>query len=135
MRDPGGGMWDEALDMLARAGWLQRQFFLLGPHRDRRPTWEPPADMFETERELAVFVALPGVPAEQFDVRVDGSTVIVRGRRARPAICKRALIHRLEIPYGRLERRIELPPCRLRLTERSLKDGCLILVFQKPASP
>ncbi len=32
---------------------------------------------------------------------------------------------RLEIPYGRMRRRIELPPGRYALTERRLEHGCL----------
>jgi HSP20 family molecular chaperone IbpA len=36
----------------------------------------------------------------------------------------------LEIPYGRFERRITLSP-RLRLSERELANGCLVLTFAK----
>jgi hypothetical protein len=36
----------------------------------------------------------------------------------------------LEIPYGRFERRIALSP-RLRLSERELCHGCLVLTFAK----
>jgi HSP20 family molecular chaperone IbpA len=39
---------------------------------------------------------------------------------------------RLEIPYGRFERRITLS-ARLRLAERELSNGCLVLTFAKPA--
>ena len=41
--------------------------------------------MFETERELVVLVALPGVTAAQLEVAVDGAVVLVRGQRAMPA--------------------------------------------------
>jgi hypothetical protein len=37
---------------------------------------------------------------------------------------------RLEIPYGRFERRLTLST-RLRLAERELRDGCLVLTFTK----
>jgi len=37
---------------------------------------------------------------------------------------------RLEIPYGRFERRIKLSP-ELRLAERELLHGCLVLTFTK----
>jgi hypothetical protein len=36
----------------------------------------------------------------------------------------------LEIPYGRFERRIKLSP-ELRLAERELMHGCLVLTFTK----
>jgi HSP20 family protein len=41
-----------------------------------------------------------------------------------------AAIHRLEIPYGRFERRIPLPPGNYRLHEQFLEDGCLVLVLR-----
>jgi HSP20 family protein len=36
-------------------------------------------------------------------------------------------LHRLEIPYGRFERRIALPGGRYELLERSYTNGCLVL--------
>jgi HSP20 family protein len=41
------------------------------------------------------------------------------------------VIHRLEIPYGRFERRIELPPGRYDAVRRELIDGCLTLALRK----
>src|ERR1700737_2691838 len=79
LRDPTTWMWGEALELLERADRLHRQFFQLENNRDRFPTWEPPVDIFETEQELVVLVALPGVAAEQLDVSIDGATVIIRG--------------------------------------------------------
>lgn len=129
LRDPTGWMWGEALELLERADRLHRQFFQLGHHRNQCPTWEPPVDIFETDRELVVFVALPGVAAEQLEIVIDGTAVIIAGRRVMPAICRNATIRRLEIPYGRFERRIELPPAQFRLEQKSLQDGCLFLTF------
>jgi len=42
-----------------------------------------------------------------------------------------ARIHRLEIPHGHFQRRIELPPARLKLSRRHLANGCLMLQLQK----
>jgi HSP20 family molecular chaperone IbpA len=38
-----------------------------------------------------------------------------------------ATVHRLEIPYGRFERRIPLPSGRYELVEQSYANGCLTL--------
>jgi HSP20 family protein len=130
MRDPTIWIWGEALEMMERADRLHRQFFLPGHHRNQSPTWEPPVDIFETESEFAIFVALPGVKAEHLDITIEGATVIVRGQRAIPA-SKSAAIRRLEIPYGRFERRIELPAGQFRVGQRSLQDGCLVLTLTK----
>jgi HSP20 family molecular chaperone IbpA len=131
VRDPTLWMWGEALDMLARADRLHRQFFQPGAARQASPTWEPPADIFETERQVIVMVALPGVSDDQLAVELDGGAIVVRGQRRPPAFGCGGHIHRLELPYGRFERRIELPPRRLRLGARSLDQGCLTLALDK----
>jgi len=129
-RDP-ASMWDEAVDMLERADRLHRQFFQLENRSAAYPNWVPPVDVFETEQELSIVVALPGIPADQLSVSIDGSAVTIRGRR--PLLVPRdtAVIRRLEIPYGQFERRIELPAGQYRTGQRSLQDGCLVLTLNK----
>src|SRR5262249_14224633 len=61
---PRNWMFSEACEMLARAERLHRQFFQPVRSASRLPVWEPPADMLETEREVLVLVALPGVAAD-----------------------------------------------------------------------
>ncbi|WP_019140190.1 Hsp20/alpha crystallin family protein [Noviherbaspirillum massiliense] len=129
-RDPTISIWDEALDMLERADRLHRQFFQL-EHQGRTPTWEPPVDVFETELELVIITALPGVAAEQLAVTIEGPAVVIRGQRAMPLPRETAMIRRLEIPYGQFERRVELPPGQFQVGQRLLKDGCLILTLNK----
>ncbi len=132
VRDPTHWMWGEALDMLERADRLHRQFFRLGATRHASPTWEPPVDIFETERQVIVVVALPGVADNQLEIEVEGAAIVVRGRRRLPEHACSARIHRLELPYGRFERRIELPPLQLQLGEHRLDNGCLTLALSKP---
>jgi HSP20 family protein len=134
VRDPTFWMWGEALEMLERADRLQRQFFQLGATR-ASPTWEPPVDIFETERQLILVMALPGVTADQLEIELDGLAIVVRGLRRLPSVCQDCRIHRLELPYGRFERRIELPPGQLQLGERSLADGCLTLALNRLGAP
>jgi HSP20 family molecular chaperone IbpA len=55
---------------------------------------------------------------------------MIAGIRPLPCQGRRANILRLEIPYGRFERRIALTS-PLRLAERELRNGCLILTFAK----
>jgi HSP20 family protein len=131
VRDPTGWMWGEALEMLERADRIQRQFCQLGAQRGGAPVWEPPVDIFETEQQIIVLAALPGVSADQLSIALDGAALVVRGQRAMPDLGHSARIHRVELPYGRFERRIELPARQLRLGQPSLRDGCLVLVLQK----
>jgi HSP20 family protein len=129
-RDPGAWMWAEACELLDRAERLHRQFFV--PRgAQRQPTWEPPVDMLESEQELSICVALPGVGKEQLEVLVDNGVLIVTGERPMPGRSRNTVIHRLELPYGRFERRIELPPGRYDVVRRELVDGCLTLGLRK----
>jgi HSP20 family molecular chaperone IbpA len=122
-------MWAEACAMLKQAEQLHRQFF--EPSQGARAArWEPPVDVFETERQLWIIAALPGVAPEAVRVDIEGPTLIIAGLRPLPSKGRNANIVRLEIPYGRFERRISLSP-RLRLSERELANGCLVLTFAK----
>jgi HSP20 family protein len=130
-RHPTGWMWEEACEMLERAERMQRQFFQVRAEIRGGPTWEPPVDIVETDRELSIVVALPGVRPADMDVLIEGGMLVVRGARALPSIPDGAAIHRLEIPHGHFERRVVLQAGRLELARREVTDGCLLLGFTK----
>ncbi len=120
--------WSEALDMLARAERMHRQFI--------RPTgsrvaWEPPVDVLETDRAVLVLVALPGVDLDQAQITLDGGELVFSGVREFPAEMRTAIIHRLELPQGRFERRVRLPPGRYSAIHRSDGKGCLLVTLKK----
>lgn len=129
MRDPEVWMWGQACELMDEAERLRQQFFT--PGRSRRVSWEPPADVLESEDQLWIIVALPGVPAEQVVTTIEGGTLIVSGQRPMPKIASRAQIRRLELPHGRFERRLELAPGRYEIGHRELADGCLVLGLKK----
>lgn len=113
--------------MLERAEALQREFFR--PVAGRQATWEPPVDLFEADDALVIVVALPGVRAQQVRLLFDGADLIVTGERVLPPETEGLELQRLEIPFGRFERRIGLPPGRYDIRERRLVDGCLTVVL------
>jgi HSP20 family protein len=123
-------MWAEACEALARADRLQREFFHIGPPSPR-PNWEPPVDIFETERELWIVAALPGIEAAGIELKIADGVITIAGDRRAAADQRQAKIHRLEIPQGRFERRIALPAGHYELTRRDVRDGCLTLVLLK----
>lgn len=129
-RDP-ASMWDEALALLEHADRLHRQFFQLETRQTPSPAWTPPVDIFETEAELIVIAALPGVRAEQLAIAVEGGALTIRGLRKMRVPHDSPTIRRLEIPYGCFERRIELPAGRFQPAQRLLQDGCLVLTLNK----
>ncbi|MET0987444.1 MAG: Hsp20/alpha crystallin family protein, partial [Steroidobacteraceae bacterium] len=102
-----GWMWAEAVERMQQAERLQRQFFCFG---DAAASWEPPADIIGRQNEVVITVALPGVAPELVQVVIDGVTLAITALRPAPMDGHTTHIHRLEIPYGRFERRITLPP-------------------------
>lgn len=130
-RDPRNLMWAEACALLDRAEQLHRQFFEPARAGTRLARWEPPIDVFETEQQLRIIMALPGVAPEAVQVQTEGGILTILASRRLPARNDNASIVRLEIPYGTFERRIALQLNRLRLDQRELVNGCLVLTFVK----
>ena len=125
-------MWAEACALLDRAEQLRRQFFEPTRETGCLARWEPPIDILETERQLRIIVALPGVAPEAVQVTTEGGVLTVVAARPLPSFEANAKIVRLEIPYGSFERRIALQLNRLQLSDQELKNGCLVLTFVKP---
>jgi len=123
-------MWEQAFDMLEQADRLHRQFFQLSRERTAGPSWEPPVDVLESPHHVVVVVALPGVAPDQLQVVAANGALSVVGERPMPTAAGAAL-KRLEIPYGRFERRIELPPGHYEIEQRDLEHGCLRLILRR----
>jgi HSP20 family protein len=120
-------MWAEACALLEQAERKHRHFFDLLAAPSSRPVWEPPTDIFTDGSEVRVIVALPGAHAEDVTVQITPTGLQVETAVPPPAVSAALNVVRMEIPYGRMRRRIELPPGRYVLTERRLDHGCLHL--------
>jgi HSP20 family protein len=128
--NPRTWMWSDAIDRLTRAERMHREVFSPRPTR-AQPTWEPPVDVIETDDKILIFIALPGVPPENVEATIEGGTIVIRGRRVLPPQLRTAVIHRLELPQGRFERRIALPPGRYDRVGSTASDGCLLISLHK----
>ena len=125
-------MWSEACDMLARAERMHRELFRPGGVEARQPSWEPPVDILETDTEVLVLVALPGVDIDNAEAAIEDSDLVIAGTRVLPDELRRATIHRLELPQGRFYRRVQLPAGRYKSdVRRTVADGCLLITLQK----
>lgn len=129
--NPSDWMWARACEMLERAERLQQQFFQVGPETDLCPTWHPPVDVFETPREIWIMAALPGVSPACVELRIEAATLVLAGERRLPSALRHAAVHRLEIPYGRFERRLALPSGRYEVATHEMVDGCLVVSLRK----
>lgn len=71
--------------------------------------WEPPTDVFETEREIIVVVEIPGMNGREIDVVTDGKVLKISGARRNIIPQGQKQFHKLEIQVGPFERLVELP--------------------------
>jgi HSP20 family molecular chaperone IbpA len=123
-------MWSNALDMLEQAERLHRQFFRPASSV-QAPCWEPPVDILETEREVLILSALPGVAPDDVKAVIEGDALVISGVRTLPSELHNAIIHRLELPQGCFERKIPLPPGHYTLAQRTSVNGCLVVILRK----
>jgi HSP20 family protein len=124
-------MWSEACEMLARADRMHREVFKPAGLQARQPAWEPPVDILETENEVLVLIALPGVDVENAQAVIEESDLVIAGNRVLPEELRTAAIHRMELPQGRFYRRLRLPAGRYSGVRRSAVSGCLVVTLQK----
>ncbi len=131
-RDISNFMWGEALALLGQAERLERAFYR-PPGAKTERGWEPPVDVVESSEAVFVHVALPGVAADAIVVGLEPGAVTVSAVREFPVTARGARLHRIEIPYGRFQRRVPLDLESLEPAGRSYIDGCLTLAFRKTA--
>jgi HSP20 family protein len=128
-------MWSEACEMLARAERMHRELFrpagTQGRVTPRSLAWEPPVDILETDDEVLVLVALPGVDVDGAQVAIEGGDLVITGTRVLPPELRTATIHRLELPQGQFFRRLHLPAGRYSGVRRAVAAGCLVVTLQK----
>ena len=124
-------MWAQACALIDEAERMHRQFFRLAASERMQALWEPPADVFEDEREVVIVIALPGVSPDRVEITSEAGALVVRAERLLPIAGSRYTVRQLEIPYGRFERRIPLREVPLESGTRQMTDGCLVLRLRK----
>jgi HSP20 family molecular chaperone IbpA len=136
--------WDvlilhRATDLLQQAERIQRNFWQIATaasfrlSHGRKPSWEPPVNVVETDESVWVILAIPGVADNRVDVRLEGRDLVIAGDRPLPGCCNDGELKIWEIPLGRFERRLRLaagerPPL---IGEISLQNGLLIIELRK----
>jgi HSP20 family molecular chaperone IbpA len=117
-------LWERARTILDEAERIERGLLRARPVP---PTWAPAVDVLIAGSAVWVLVAAPGVEAEAIEIALDGARLIVSGLRRVPPALAQAAVQRLEIPRGRFERRVDLPPGAYELRRRELLHGVLAL--------
>jgi HSP20 family protein len=117
-----------------RAG--KRPTILFAQHAQPSPVWTPAMDMYETEEALVIVLDLAGVDADRTEVHAEPHLLLVRGMRRERRTPSRPDEQRsylaLEIPYGRFERTVRLPPGLDTAEARaSYREGLLEITLPK----
>ena len=107
--------WDPFREL---AGMQDRMNRMFGDLYGRRPDddlmargdWLPPVDIYQNANgELVMQVEVPGVNRDNIDLRVENSTLTIRGERKQESDVKQEQYHRVERVYGTFVRTFSLP--------------------------
>ncbi len=101
----------------------------------REYVWRPLTDVYETEREFVVRMDVAGMDPADFEVRLHGRILTIRGVRNDPGRAGHRRYHKMEISVGAFERNIEIPH-HLPLSSLSARyeNGFLVVRMAKGVS-
>lgn len=89
-------------------------------------------DMFETDSDLVVSTALPGVKPEDVEITVTGDTLCITAESKAEAVTQTASFYQQERRYGTCGRSLILPVAvQVDKAEARFKDGVLTLTLRK----
>jgi HSP20 family protein len=80
---------------------------------------------------VLILAALPGVDAAKVRAVIQDGVLVITGERVLPDELRTATIHRLELPQGWFERRVELPAGRYDGVSSATANGCLVISLTK----
>jgi HSP20 family protein len=93
---------------------------------------EPPAEVAESEDEVTVKMAVPGVEKDQLQISVSDSMLSVRGETRKETEEKKKNYYRQEIRYGAFQRAVGLPAeVDADKAKADLKNGMLTVTLPK----
>lgn len=96
----------------------------------------PPVDVAESDSEITVKMAVPGVDKDQITISVDDHTLNVRGESKKETEEKKKNYYRQEIRYGSFARSVRLPAeVDAAKTAADLKNGMLKITLPKSKTP
>lgn len=107
--------WNPARDFQVLQNQLNSLFepfasrFGLGDEDWSRATWVPPVDLEETSDKLILRAELPGMKADEIDIRFENGVLTLRGERRFENSNNNRNFHRVERAYGSFARSFTLP--------------------------
>ena len=95
-------------------------------------TYVPSVDIFETDNEVVVKAEMPGMNANDIDVRLEDNVLTLKGERHFEKDAKEENYHRIEREYGTFTRSFALPrTVNGDKVSAEYRDGILKIVLPK----
>ena len=95
-------------------------------------TYVPSVDIFETDNEVVVKAEMPGMNANDVDVRLENNVLTLKGERHFEKDAKEENYHRIEREYGTFTRSFALPrTVNGDKVSAEYRDGILKIVLPK----
>ena len=104
--------WDPFRDLMSIQNEMNRLFgrtYGGDVGETSRGAWTPALDVFETQEKFVITMELPGVSADDVDISVEDSTLLVRGERKFYSEQDEDSFLRIERRFGEFTRSLTLP--------------------------
>ncbi len=75
----------------------------------REGVWQPLVDIFENGESVVIRAELPGVDQQDIEVKIEDTTLTIRGERKQDSDVGKENYHRIERCYGPFQRSFSLP--------------------------
>jgi len=104
--------WEPARDMMTLREAMDRLFddAFTRPLSMAGTSWSVPAvDMYQTDNEIVVKAAIPGIKAEEVQINITGDVLSLKGEVKQSEEVKEKAYHIREQRWGSFERTVVLP--------------------------
>ena len=107
--------WDPFRDVVTLRDRMNRLFedVVSGRVGDEKEmitsSWSPAVDIYETENEIVLSAEVPGVDEKDIEIKIEDSTLSIKGERKFEKETREENYHRIERSYGSFYRSFSLP--------------------------
>ncbi|MFQ5964949.1 MAG: Hsp20/alpha crystallin family protein [Candidatus Scalinduaceae bacterium] len=117
---------------------LFEEFFFMGKNYEITSStpWQPPTDVYETEKDIIVKMAVSGLKPEDISVLFSDYVLTVSGERSDNSAHQKICFYQVEIRYGYFERKIKVPKnVDANNIRATYEGGFIMIVIPKAEKP